>query len=338
MSNENAANWISLIEEFGASQAEQGYSALTRSNYREDLLAFAAWHEVTYQKPPELAEFTAAPVSAWKQHLIEERKLKPRTVNRRLAAIRSFLRWAETTGLTAGRQITLYLPSASILRWAKAKVLPLPSNLHDLSTEHPGRRKPRWLDRREEQALIRAVPRSRNVRDLAILRLPLYAGLQVSELAALRWSDINLDDGVGGVTVRGPVDSFKFRRIRLDRKLRRALTRLKAYQLARRSESDVRSDVIDQAVIRGQRGKMTERGIQEIVARYATSAELSGVTCQVLRHTFCRRLADSGIRLAVIANRTGHASIKTTLQYFDYPLDRNLVASEALARFSNAER
>jgi integrase/recombinase XerD len=55
------------------------------------------------------------------------------------------------------------------------------------------------------------------------------------------------------------------------------------------------------------------------VARYAEAAGLpeDRRTQQVLRHTFCTRLADTGADTAVIRELAGHADIGTTTIYTD---------------------
>jgi integrase/recombinase XerD len=49
--------------------------------------------------------------------------------------------------------------------------------------------------------------------------------------------------------------------------------------------------------------------------KYALSAGLKKLTPHMLRHTFCKNLADSGVGLAEIARLAGHDSILTTQRY-----------------------
>jgi integrase/recombinase XerC len=99
-------------------------------------------------------------------------------VNRQLATLKSFLTWAATVGL---------LPAG------QPPVLPKPV-LQE-------RRGPRWLDRREQQALRRAVERGGRVRDLAIVTLLLNTGLRLQELCALTWRDVQVSTRKGLVTI-----------------------------------------------------------------------------------------------------------------------------------------
>ena len=59
-------------------------------------------------------------------------------------------------------------------------------------------------------------------------------------------------------------------------------------------------------ILRGQRGPMTPRGVQTLLARYGAHA---------LRHTFCKNLIDAGVGLEQVAALAGHESLETTRRY-----------------------
>jgi len=280
MAKRTPANWDESIQQFDAYQAEQERSELTRRNYRDDLVAFAAWYETKYQEAPALAELSATELRAWKESLVKERELKPQTVNRKLAAIRSFLKWAEGEGI--------------------AKAIQAPKS------ERQETPRPRWLTVKEEHRLMRAVEKTSNLRDIAIVKLFLHVGLRVSELAALLWSDITLSDRKGALTVREG-KGRKRRTIPLNVEARNALVEL-GYERHERTKKPVFS---------GQRGPMKTRGIQGIVESFRTVAKLPDLTCHVLRHTCCRRWAEGNTRLEVIASLAGHESIETTRRYVE---------------------
>jgi integrase/recombinase XerC len=219
--------------------------------------------------------------------------LAPQSVNRRLAAVRSFLRWAQTHDI--------------------AKPIATPKTLRQ---EPP---KPRWLNRREELALLRAVERAEHSRDEAVIKLLLATGLRVSELASLTWKQIEISDRKGSVTVTGK--GRKQRTIPLNVEARKALLALGSPQHYGTTRP----------VLNGQRGRLTVRGIQIAVERYRDAAKLPGLTAHVLRHTFCRRLAERGIRLEVIATLAGHESIETTRRYIEPGREDLAAAVETLA-------
>jgi site-specific recombinase XerD len=51
----------------------------------------------------------------------------------------------------------------------------------------------------------------------------------------------------------------------------------------------------------------------------------------VLRHTWCKNLADAGVRLEVIAALAGHESLETTRRYVEPGQDDLAAAVERIA-------
>jgi site-specific recombinase XerD len=285
-------DWSQAIDEFNAHQDEQERSVNTVINYRGDLLAFAAWHEAQYNEIPKLDELGGAALREWKRHLVDQVKLKPRSVNRKLSALQKFLGWADGCGY--------------------ARPIQTPKRVSVLTPP------PRWMTRREELALLRAVDRGGNVRDIAIVAVFLNVGLRVSELASLRGDQLEVSKRKGTVHVIGK--GRKHRDIPLNASVRKALIDLRALDMIG----------TDKPIFTGQRGPMSARGIQGIVETYAAAAGLPDLSCHVLRHTFCRRLAEAGTRLEVIAALAGHESIETTRQYVEPGRDDLTAAVEAI--------
>ena len=201
----------------------------TRANYREDLDAFADWYEHRFQDAPTLALLAPSELREWKNHLRDDRKLEPATVNRKLAALRSLLRWAEAEGL--------------------APEIAAPKSLRQVKPP------PRWLDQLEQRSLIRAVERSGRPRDVDLVKLFLHTGLRVDEAVALRWDDLVIRDRSGTLIVRRG-KGRKQRTIPLNAEARAALARLLAAAPKKAPE-----------VLHGQRGPLTVRGIQAILKR-----------------------------------------------------------------------
>ena len=118
--------WTNALTRFFGHLVEQEKSEHTQKNYYEDLLAFTAWYQNTYQERPDLKALAPAELREWKAHLRDDRKLEPRTVNRKLAALRSFLTWAADAGL--------------------AEEIATPKSLRQVQPP------PRWLDRKQQRA------------------------------------------------------------------------------------------------------------------------------------------------------------------------------------------
>ena len=196
------------IETFAGFLAQAERSPLTIKNYRGDLAAFAAWFEEINGEPMEPAKVTPTDLRQFKRWLVEQRKLKPSSVNRKLATLKSFLTWAAAAGIAPGLPVP-----AQGRSWSGPRPVP---------QERPG---PRWLDRREQNALLRAVERAGKARDLAVVRLLLNTGLRVQELCDLTWKDVALSERKGLLTVRQGKGG-KHRQVPLNQDARAALTAL----------------------------------------------------------------------------------------------------------------
>jgi integrase/recombinase XerC len=277
MRRTKSPSWAQAVDRFVADLVERERSLHTRANYREDLEAFAGWYEHRFQDPPTLALLAPSELREWKHHLRDERGMEPATVNRKLAALRSLLRWAEAQGL--------------------APAIAPPKSLRQLKPP------PRWLDRRQQRALLRAVERSGRARDVGLVKLLLHTGLRVDEAVDLRWDDVQVRERSGSLTVREG-KGRKQRTVPLNAVARAALLALKAAGPAGAPE-----------VLHGQRGALTARGVQAILQRYQGPAKVEDLSPHALRHTFGKDLADAGTPIQLIADLMGHESLETTRRY-----------------------
>lgn len=272
------ASWPDAVRRFGAYLVEQEKSPNTVRCYGQDLAIFATWYEAEYHDKPELQTVAAAELRSWKAAMLDH-KNAPQSVNRRLAALQSLLRWAEARD------------------WCKPVQRP--------RTVRQERPRPRWLARKEQNALVRAVRAGERPRDVALVMLLIHAGLRISEAASLTWRAIEVSERKGSVTVIGK--GRKQRTVPLNVDVRNALEELAAgYRFG-----------TDLPVFEGREGKLTANALWRIVTRYARKAPLEDLTPHVLRHTFCRRLREAGVRLEEIAALAGHESIETTRQYVE---------------------
>src|SRR5262249_43262814 len=135
---------------------------------------------------------------------------------------------------------------------------------------------PRWLTDKERRQLLRALDRFGNARDPAMVRFLLNTGLRVDELAKLQWRDLTLHDRSRWVLVREG-KGRKQRAIPLNAEARAAVATIR--------DSQGRRVHYQAPFLTGQRGGLTVRGIQSIVAKAGRLARLDEVTPHVLRHT-----------------------------------------------------
>lgn len=262
-------------------------------HYREDLGAFAKWWKKQSDDALTPAAITELDLDRWHTHLCEtpvgravKRARKPATVNAKIAAMRSFLRWAK--------------------RYNVIEEIPETPPRQKL-----GHRMVRWLDKKQQHQLLRRA--AHNKRDYAVIVILIETGLRVAELVALRWYDIDMKKRKGWLTVR----AGKGRKPRGMPLSRDALKVLQAMR-----EPGVGPDA---AVFMGQRGELKVRGVQDLLLKYEDPrVGLDNLTPHMLRHTFAINLRDRGVPYPTIAALMGHGSSKTTMDNYGVASVRDL--------------
>jgi integrase/recombinase XerC len=135
--------------------------------------------------------------------------------------------------------------------------------------------------------------------------------LRISELAALKVSDLEISEHKGWLCVRKGKGS-KARDIPLDNKTRQVLS---GYLEERPEDgTDLPAGEAGRLFL-GQRGPLGEPGINYLVNKYAYQARLEDCTSHTLRHTFGKNLVDAGVPLDQVATLMGHESLETTKIY-----------------------
>jgi integrase/recombinase XerC len=255
----------------------------TIRSYVRDILLFASWFQETSLRDSFHAQaVTPIDIEDYKAFLQHEKQAQPSTVNRRLASLRKFFEWAQATGAVRTNR-------------------DLPTKGVRLVRMQPPA--PRWLTPQQVRALLRAVQEHGSIRDHAIIQLLYNTGVRVDELTSIRLSDLSLAERKGSLIIHGK--GSKQRQEPLNVTVRMALN---AY-LAERPETSA-----DQLFL-GQRGPLTYKGVELLVAKYSRIAGLDNVTPHVLRHSFAKHLLESGTDLVTVQNLLGHARLGTTAIY-----------------------
>jgi integrase/recombinase XerC len=257
---------------------ERRVSPHTTSNYLRDIASLVAfcdregiehWHGVLV---PEVRRFAARSHAGG---------LSPQSVQRRLSAVRTFMRFLIREGVIGANY-------AELVQAPKA-----------------GRKLPSVLDVDQMKRLIE-IPQedALAVRDRAIMELLYSSALRVSELTRLNRRDIDFSDrvvrllGKGNVTRIVPVGSFAIQ----------ALQRWLRIRVAKDGE---------QAVFVGRGGRLTSRAIQLRLAHWGKRQGIAThVHPHMLRHACATHvLESSGGSIREVQELLGHASISTTQIY-----------------------
>jgi len=170
----------SILDQYREHLVRAGKSAHTVKAYGGDLAAFIRWWEPTAGEAFHPRAVDPGEIREYRGYLLS-RGRKPATVNRRLIALRGFFRWAKQSGLA--RENPFEGMEKVLVRQQKDTA-------------------PRWLERKEQLALMRAVRRGERARDLAVVQTLLGTGLRISELAALEVPDLEISDKKGWLYVR----------------------------------------------------------------------------------------------------------------------------------------
>ncbi|MEO1530050.1 MAG: tyrosine recombinase XerC [Planctomycetota bacterium] len=266
---------------------ERNASELTIKSYREDLLGFVDWIEASRGSVPKLNSLSPQDLRAF-QAALQKADYARTTISRKLAALRSFFKFAMREGLTPSN------PAKPLRNPRRQRKLP-----HVLSDEEVGR-------------LLVAPPANRTdgLRDRAILETMYSAGLRVSELVGMQDGDIDRAQQIVRIRGKGrkericPLGSF-------------AIKAIDAYA-AKRTRSEPTEALGRQAPVFVNRfgNGLTTRSVGRMLEKYLAAASLDSQTSpHTLRHSFATHLLDRGADIRSVQELLGHKSLATTQIY-----------------------
>jgi site-specific recombinase XerD len=274
--------WRNALRAFDRELQRRGAAERTRRAYGVDLAQLALWSTVGGVEPdrvdyPVLRRYAAQ---------LAHRGAGPRTVARKLAAIRSFYKsMVELGEMTAN----------------PADLLPAPKQPQRL---------PRTMKAEDVAALLNKIPATTplELRDRALFELAYGCGLRAEELVDLDLQSIDFD----AETVRVEGKGGKTRFVPAGEPALRSVTRyLERGRPALASADD------DPALLLSKSGRRLStsdvRRRLKVWARHAT--QQGAVHPHALRHSFATHLLEGGADLRAIQELLGHSSISTTQVY-----------------------
>lgn len=262
-----------------------GKSAHTRRAYRTDIEQFIDFTDKPVQG------VLLKDVQEYRRFLVG-RGLKANTISRKLAAVKSLFTFAHEIGYVA-------LNTGRPVSQPKAR----------------RRLGEKLLSHEEVYQLFGATSEAtHSLRNLAILRLFYATGIRRSELAGLRWRDLDarpdLQPPRGQVTVWGK--GQKERTVLATESTWRALMRLRAEERAA-GRGEARHPVFWSQ----KGGALSESAIYDAVKSAAEEAgiEAKPATPHAFRHAHISHALQNGARLHVVMDTVGHSSLQTTSGY-----------------------
>ncbi|OHB80647.1 MAG: tyrosine recombinase XerC [Planctomycetes bacterium RBG_16_64_10] len=267
-------------------RTERNASDHTLKSYREDLAGLVDYLRASHGRCPRPADVSMLDLRGYVARLHEAGYARS-TIARRLASVRSFLRFSQRQGW---------------VRTNLAKALRNPRKARHL---------PHFLSPEDVSKLLNAPTADAplGLRDRAIMETLYSAGLRVGELVGLNDGDLDLNAGVLRVRGKGrrerlaPIGSYAVAAMR---------QWLKARQPARRTADGAAAPVF----VNRFGTRLTTRSVERMLNKYLRQTGLdSRTTPHTLRHSFATHLLDRGAEIRSVQELLGHKSLVTTQIY-----------------------
>lgn len=235
-------------------------------------------------------------VLSFSQYLQEEKELKNSTVNQKLAAIKSYIKYVSDGDISL-IQVYLSVKNVPLLKLEK--------------------RQRQVLEKEDLKVLLNSVPDTKiGYRDKIMLILLFDTAARTSELLGITLGDVSLDVLNPSILIHGK--GKKERSVTLNTK---TAEHLKAY-ISHYHKTGASSDTpLFFTVIHGQMNHMSERNLERIVKKYgeAVLRENTSLSDSIYPHMLRRSRASGlyreGVPIEMIAAILGHSSTETTKIY-----------------------
>ncbi len=280
----------------------------TVMNYRRDVERFRDYmiesgYPIDETEPPDIRVHTAdaLAVRGFMSYLLDKGN-QPRSINRRLASLRSFFLYLTHEGVITQNPV-------ESLRFMKE-----------------AKRLPEFLDQERAESFVEsptpqtAHKQALELRDRAMLETLYATGMRVSSLVNINLTDLDTEKATVHIIAKGrkeqflPLGNAALQAIQDYLKLREELLNTPETQ---------RNKKCPQALFLGKFGeRLTPRAVQYRLKKYALAKGTGKTTPHTLRHSCATHLLENGADLRFVQEMLGHSSLSTTQQYTHVTLNR----------------
>ncbi|MEN6351415.1 MAG: tyrosine-type recombinase/integrase [Syntrophomonas sp.] len=300
---------MTYLEDFMTWLYEEGKDEKTIKAYHTSIRQFISWLEetsgledTTQVKPIDVKEY----IGYMKHHLNRSQA----TINKSIAALKTYYGFLSDQGFIGDNPMT------------RIKIQKVQQTQQNKGVY-------KWLTRQEQQQFINYVELEKSefkrLRNLAIIDLMLYCGLRVSEVEDLKLDDLKVN-GNTEITIREGKHG-KYATVLMVEKHSKNLRKWLKYRQSLTYDLYTFSPYL---LVSERAEKLTSRGIQLMVDKYANLAHMEQVNCHRFRHSFCKNLADAGVSIQTIAELARHENINTTRIYVENSHEEKIRALEKM--------
>jgi site-specific recombinase XerD len=303
MKNDNSIQ--ALIQKYFLQwlMAQRNVSPETVKSYRDTFRLYLRYLERHCSVAPmkmSAVQFDADHILGFLSYLDGERGNSSKTINNRLAALHSFVKY-----------LTFELPEYSGLL-NRSLMVPF---------RRTERRQMDFLTEDEFSAMKKACETDTILgrRDMLMLLLLYNTGVRVSELVSLRLNDINMDNRDSTTYLRIHGKGRKERRVPLWKSTSKYLADfIRGYDCNQTGHlfQNCTKENLTRSGVRYRLGCL-----RKIAAETAPSLAKKKITPHTFRHTTALRMLQSGVDISTIAIWLGHESILTTHKYMEADME-----------------
>ena len=262
---------------------ERGLSSNTIAAYSRDISQFAG-----FAKETNVESCSAITEDLMTQFLakLHRENYATTSVERKLAAIRTFLKFLQREGDLSGDPTYL------------------------LENPRPTKPLPKTLTEDEVVSLLKQpdLKEINGMRDRAMLETLYATGLRVSELVNLKAEDANLSVGFVRCIGKGSKERIV--------PIGEVAIEMIGQYLDKCRPTFAKGQRNEYLFLTNRSGPMTRVGFWKIIKKYTLAAGITkNITPHILRHSFATHLMEHGADIRSIQEMLGHASITTTQVY-----------------------